>query len=173
MYSMSSTMRVARQATADITHWLLDRTDTVSLTNVEADPTYQSIDVDLLWTTANRTYRIEIKGDRLHSTGNFFFETSSNHERGTPGCFLYTEADFIFYYFVTPRLLYILPMPQTRAWFLGNIDRFTERSTRTAVENRYYTTIGRIVSIAAVMDEVSGTRLIQLTPLSTKAHQKW
>lgn len=162
MYRMSDTMRVARRATADITAWLRARPDTVALTNVEADPAYQRADVDLLWSTATRTYQIEIKGDRQHQTGNLFLETESNHQRGTSGCFLYTEADFVFYYFVVPRHLYILPLPQTRDWFLANLGRFAERSTRTAVGSHAYTTVGRIVPIAALLREVPAARRVQL-----------
>ena len=161
-YSMSATTRVARRAAADITAWLLRRPDTVALVNVEDDPIYQVADVDLLWSTARRTYRIEIKGDRLHQTGNFFLETTSNREQGTPGCFLYTEADFVFYYFVTPRLLYILPVRRTRAWFLAHLHEFAERSTRTPVAGGAYTTVGRVVPIAALVAGVPGVRRVQL-----------
>jgi hypothetical protein len=171
MYSMSATTRVAQQAADDITHWLRGRSNTVSVVNVENDPTYQRLDIDLLWTTTQTTYRVEVKGDRLHHTGNFFFETHSNWERGTPGCFLYTEADMVFYYFVGPRTLYILPMPQTRQWFLANSHRFRERSTRTPIHDGYYTTVGRVVPISVVQAEVDGVRQIQLsTPPANARH---
>jgi hypothetical protein len=74
--------------------------------------------------TRRRAYKIEIEGDRWHTTGNFFFETYSNQEKATPGCFLYTQADLVFCYFVEPHLLYILSgasstQPTTRQWALA------------------------------------------------------
>jgi hypothetical protein len=110
-YSMSESTDVARRAAQEIEEWLRGLSQTLDVRNVEDDPTYQQVDVDLLWTTQKASYRVEIKGDRLHKTGNFFFETVSNAQKGTPGCFLYTEADLLFYYFVEPGHLYILPMP--------------------------------------------------------------
>ncbi len=153
--SMTSGMQVAQRAAADIDAWLRSLPQTLNVQNVENDPHFQQMDVDLLWTTDKRSYQVEIKGDRWHQTGNFFFETHSNWEKGTPGCFLYTEADLLFYYFVVPRHLYILPMPATREWFLANQQRFKERATTTPIGNYdYYTTVGRLVPITIVLQQV-------------------
>jgi hypothetical protein len=115
---MSDSLPVARRAAGDIESYLRGRSETRSVLNVEEDPQYQQIDVDLVWETHKQTYLVEIKGDRIgHKSGNFFFETFSNKERGTPGCFLYSEADLLFYYFVETGRLYILPLPETRRWF--------------------------------------------------------
>jgi hypothetical protein len=161
--SMTTGVQVAQQAAADIEKWLRNLPQTRQVQNVEDDPSYRHIDVDLRWTTDKGHYQIEIKGDRWHQTGNFFFETTSNQEKGTPGCFLYTEADLLFYYFVVPRRLYILPMPATRHWFLGNLQRFKERATTTPVgHHQYYTTVGRLVPIEVVRREVFGVKRIQL-----------
>lgn len=162
-YSMDDGMRVAKQAAADITSWLRSRPETISVRNVEHEPTFQRRDIDLIWTTPMGEVLVEIKGDRWHKTGNFFFETHSNKEKGTPGCFMYTEANWLFYYFVTPRTLYMLPMPMTREWFAANTNHFRERSTTTQVfGGGYYTTVGRLVPIRSVMQEVRGVILQQL-----------
>ncbi len=156
-YSMQEGLSVAQLATQDIEEWLRSLPQTRSVENVEGDPRYQAQDVDLIWTTSRGRYRVEIKGDRWHGTGNFFFETMSNQERGTLGCFLYTEADLLFYYFVEPRELYILPMPATREWFLANRVRFRQSSTTTDLgRGRTYTTVGHLVPIQAVLAEVEG-----------------
>ena len=161
-YSMADGMQVAAQATADITTWLRGRPETISVQNVEHEPEFQIRDIDLIWTTQKSEILVEIKGDRWEKTGNFFFETRSNFEKGTPGCFMYTEASWLFYYFVTPRILYMLPMPMTRDWFAANINRFRERSTTTPVGDGHYTTVGRLVPIQAVLQEVSGVVKQQL-----------
>ncbi len=160
--TMADGVRVAERASTEIEAWLREWHGTVNVENVEGDPDYQAKDIDLLWTTIARDYTIEIKADRWHETGNFFFETVSNKEKGTPGCFLYTEADFLFYYFTEPRKLYILPMPRTRQWFLEHIERFTERETTTPVGHEHYTTVGRLVPIETVLAEVPGVKTKQL-----------
>ena len=154
---MAATLRIARQATAAIEPWLRARQQTIAVRNVEDDPAYRALDVDLLWTTRRRTYRVEIKADRYDKSGNFFFETESNHEQGTPGCFLYSAADLLFYYFVRPRHLYILPLRATRDWFLPRRTQFRERSTTTRVAGGHYTTVGRLVLIERVLREVPHT----------------
>lgn len=160
--SMNAGMRVAQQASADIEAWLRRLPQTQSIENVENNPLYQAIDVDLLWTTQKARYQIEIKGDRWHSTGNFFFETHSNKEKGTQGCFLYTKADLVFYYFIKPRMLYILPMPETLEWFSLNIQRFKERETTTPIAQDSYTTVGRLVPIKTVLEEVPRVYKVRL-----------
>ncbi|MEK7328958.1 MAG: hypothetical protein AAB217_27245 [Chloroflexota bacterium] len=152
--TMNNGMDVARQAAADIEAWLKKYRGTIGVVNVENNHDFQKADIDLIWVSRRGTDTIEIKADRWQDTGNFFFETESNKEKGTPGCFLYTEANYIFYYFVKPRLLYILPMPQTREWFLANKDRFEERETTTPVGDGHYTTVGRLVPIETVVSEV-------------------
>ena len=46
-------------------------------------------------------------------------------------------------------------MPHTREWFLANIQRFQERETTTPIGIHYYTTVGRLVPISIVLQEVS------------------
>lgn len=162
-YTMQESTQVADRATADITHWLQHLSRTISIQNVENDPHYRAIDVDLLVTTDRGESKLEIKGDRYHKTGNFFFETHSNREKNTPGCFLYTEADWLCYYFVEIGLLYLLPMPQTRDWFLNNMERFQSKSTTTPIRaGGCYTTVGRLVPIDVVLKEVPDVKRHQL-----------
>jgi len=160
--TMSDASDVARQASADVEAWLRRRADTLDVRNVEDDPEFQRIDVDLVWTTRRRSYTIEVKGDRWHTSGNFFFETFSNKEKGTPGCFMYTQADFLFYYFVVPRILYILPVPAAREWFIVNMSHFEERETTTPVGDEHYTTVGRLVPIQDLVREVRPMKQEQL-----------
>jgi len=151
---MNNGMEVAKQAAVDIVSWLKKYRGTIGVANVENNPDFQKADIDLIWVSRRGADTIEIKADRWHETGNFFFETDSNKEKGTPGCFLYTEANFVFYYFVNSRALYILPMPQTREWFLANKERFEERETTTPAGDGHYTMAGRLVPIETVVSEV-------------------
>ncbi|MBO0347999.1 hypothetical protein J0895_02535 [Phormidium pseudopriestleyi FRX01] len=162
-YTMQQSTQVADRATADITQWLQNLPRTISIQNVEDDPDYRKMDVDLLVTTDRGESKLEIKGDRYHKTGNFFFETHSNQEKNTPGCFLYTAADWLCYYFVEIRVLYLLPMPATRDWFINQMERFRERSTTTPIRGGgYYTTVGRLVPIKVVLKEVPDVKRYEL-----------
>jgi hypothetical protein len=164
---MSHALTVACKASAMIEAYLLTLPETTGLVNVENDPVYRKKDIDLLWSTKQEAkvseYSIEIKGDRYYTTGNYFFETISNEEKGTSGCFLYTEADFIYYYFLEQRELHILPMPETRKWFIENMNRFKERKTSTLIKAaNYYITVGRIVPRAIVREEVPCVKIIAI-----------
>jgi hypothetical protein len=167
-YSMHEASAVEAEAIGAIVDYLRRRPGSVNVRDVRDDPAYRAADVDLLWIwTDSRSQRctskLEIKADRWHQTGNFFFETLSNKAKGTPGCFLYTEADYVLYYFVQPRTLYILPMPATRDWFLANQDDFAERETSTPVgSGEHYVTVGRLVPIAKVVAQVPGVKKRQL-----------
>jgi len=166
-YSMEDACHVAQKGTEDIEKYLREKPETLSVTNVEDNPEYREKDIDLLWNYSKngrtRQISIEIKVDRYYRTGNYFFETVSNETRGTPGCFLYTEADFIFYYFVDERELHILPMAGTKNWFLKKINEFKERKTSTPIGNgEFYITVGRLVPRIRVKEGVRGVKIIRL-----------
>lgn len=159
-HRMTYTTGVAKQAAAAVTHFLETTwPQTVAVHNVEENPAYQKYDVDLLWTIADgerlRVIPVEVKGDRYHRTGNFFFETVSNEGKGTAGCFLYTKAEWLFYLFVEVGTLYCLPMWRVRPWFEANLARFRERRTSTPVGRKSYVTVGRLVPIETVLAEVA------------------
>lgn len=167
-YSMAEASAVEEEALAALVAYLADRPGTLAVEDVRADPFFRGVDVDLLWTWRgasgqDHTIWLEVKADRWHQTGNFFFETISNQARGTPGCFLYSEADYLLYHFVTPRSAYLLPLPATRDWFLAQQARFAERQTSTPVgDGEHYVTVGRLVPIAEVLAQVPGALLRQL-----------
>jgi hypothetical protein len=132
--------------------------------NVESDPVYRMKDIDLLWTYLDDnqleiTVSIEVKSDRQYATGNYFLETISNEQKGTPGCFLYTEADFVYYFFIDKKELHIFKMPETRDWFLQHMNRFRERKTSTYGNRNYaesiYITVGRLVPRNVLQNELS------------------
>jgi hypothetical protein len=158
----SYTTNVAKTAAVDVTEFLeATWPQTIAVHNVEDNPIYQEHDVDLLWVVVERSGRlrvipIEIKGDTYHQTGNFFFETISNESKGTPGCFMYTRAKWLFYYFVEVGTLYCLPMATVRPWFYHQMERFDEKKTSTPVGGEMYVTVGRLVPIQVVIEEVEG-----------------
>lgn len=167
-YSMSDASEIANRAAADIESKLRSQPATVDVVNVEDDAEYRAKDIDILWRRrlddgSIKTIRIEVKGDRYYKTGNYFLETISNESRGTPGCFMYTEADFVYYYFVDERELHILPMPATRDWFRKHLNEFKERKTSTPVGNgEHYVTVGRLVPRHIVSANVPGVKILKI-----------
>lgn len=161
---MKDTVKIAKQAAKEIESFLENKPENISVTNVEKDEIYQKKDIDVIWkykiNNTSRETNIEIKGDTYDHTGNFFFETMSNRELNKPGCFMYTEADFLFYYFINTKVLYLLPMPKTREWFLKNESRFVEKMVSTEINGEIvYTSLGKLVPRNIVMKEVLGTKM--------------
>ncbi len=128
------------------------------LYSVEDDPHFRKQEIDLLWVapvdgTLDRM-TVEVKGDRNDKSGNFFIETVSDTARNTVGAFLACQADWFFYYFVSPEILYCMPTEVTRDWFLKNLDRFPERETGSRRGKRTWQTLGRLVPIHTLISEV-------------------
>lgn len=167
-YNMNETMDVAERASTEIEKYLRTLECTIDVINVEGEPTYQVRDIDMIWVFIDRhgnerKMTIEVKGDRWEKTGNYFFETISNKTKGTPGCFLYTEADYIYYYFINTRELHRIPVEKTRNWFLQKMDEFKEKETSTPVGNgRYYITVGRLVPKSIVQKAIPEIKIRNL-----------
>lgn len=147
-YSMADASETARLGTAHVEAYLRTQRSTLSVENVEDVAQYRSKDIDLIWTrqsgAVSKQVAVEIKVDTYYRTGNYFFETISNVEKGTPGCFLYSEADYFFYYFLQVEI-HALRLAPVRAWFLENIATFPVKRTTTPVGSDFYHTEGRLV----------------------------
>jgi hypothetical protein len=165
-YSMKETMAVAKSGMVDIEKFLSSFPSSIAVVNVEDHPAYRKKDIDLLWIYLHKgneqMKRIELKVDR-YTSGNFFFETASNVAKGTDGCFMYTEADYLFYYFQQWKKLYVLPVEEVRAWFVSNEERFTEKSLGTKIgDKQVYSSKGKLVPIKTVITECPGVKCHQL-----------
>ncbi|OGG49664.1 hypothetical protein A2763_03215 [Candidatus Kaiserbacteria bacterium RIFCSPHIGHO2_01_FULL_54_36] len=170
-YKIADSFTIADDAVFAVTRYMRAMAETVEIFNVEKNIEYQKRDIDLIWKFKLNGLRmerlIEVKGDTYDRTGNFFFETISNEEHQTPGCFLYSEADDLYYYFVTTKRLYILPLRQTRAWFIENIDKYPLRKTSTLTgTGSFYITVGRIVPITDVLNAIPDATIHNLANTS-------
>ncbi len=161
---MKETMDVAKMASMEIENYLWQQDDTIAVVNLEDDPYFQAVDIDLAWETKDGVFLIEIKGDRYHRTGNYFFEVVSNQSKNSLGCFMYTEADFIFYYFIDEKELHVLPMPQTREWFNDNMGKYQQKTVSTVVGSGNYLTVGKLVP----RDEVKGKKVVKISVLDKR-----
>lgn len=147
--------KIAKKASGEIEAWLRSFEETVSVHNVEDIKSYQAKDIDLVWLSILEekgprycvATKIEIKADTYYRTGNYFFETISNTNKNNPGCFLLTESDYLYYYFIDEKELHVIPTKQAQEWFLANKSKFRERYVDTTGKNGevYYQTVGSLV----------------------------
>lgn len=161
-YGFNSANAVAKQGALEVTSFLYSLKSTIKVENVEEDAAYQGKDIDLIWYYRSKVSgevekkTIEIKADRHHYTGNYFFETISNAQKDTPGCFMYTEADVIFYYYIEEKELHMLPTLATRNWFIANRQKFKEAMTSTSGnKGMMYTSKGSKVPRKTVAQNVA------------------
>ena len=108
-------------------------------------------------------YRLEVKTDRNANSGNFFFETISDIDRKSPGCFMASEADWLFYYFITIKKLYALPLHATREWFEKHCEEFESRTVSSERDGRRWQTEGRLVRIGAVLQAIPEVKIFEKT----------
>jgi len=158
-------MNVAKQATEDITAFLLSLPYTQKVINVEDDRAFQKKDIDLVWhyhyKGIDHVKTIEIKGDTYSYSPNFFFETISNKTKQTPGCFMYSEADYFFYYFVGKRELNIIPLQEARTWFLTHQASFEMKTLATGklkVGGTMYETEGALIPKTRIRQALTNIR---------------
>jgi hypothetical protein len=148
-----------------VTDYLSSLKKTIKIVNVEDDVDYQKIDIDLIWHYKEdknicEDY-IEVKADS-YTSGNFWLETLSNKKYQTQGCFLKSKAKYYFYYFSKWDKLYIIPLKPAQEWFKENMNRFRESETTTNNQGEYsHTTVGRIVPIQIIINELEGIDLIE------------
>ena len=139
----------------EITEKYLDQSNKVkSYINVTKNKKYKDKDIDFITYMKNGdVITVEAKADKVISS-NIFFETISNKEKNTLGCMLKTEADYIFYYFIAFKELYILKRKQYVDWvkkeklYLPGCDykEFYNRATNPETGLTYlYTTGGYII----------------------------
>jgi hypothetical protein len=161
-YDFNGRYDVSKIAIDKVSEYLYTLEETLDIINVEDDRAFQEFDIDLVQITNSDIVNIEVKSDTYES-GNFFFETVSNSARETEGCFMYTRADYLYYYFTKSRLAYILPMPSTRDWFITNIDRFSRKELATKSGKKIlYHSYGYPVPIKTVMKEVENVMVVKL-----------
>lgn len=137
----------SRNAVAVVTKWLRSTYgDIASVTDVACDRISQMQGIDLVLNLKDgQTQTIEVKSDRCHKTGNYFFEIVSNLQLANIGCILKCQADCIFYYFDDVRELHIFNTKDIVTWFIANIDTFKTRKVATKCAGGSYTSLGCLV----------------------------
>lgn len=97
---------------------------TTAIIDVTKDEWFQQFDIDFIWQdTEYNIFKIEVKTDTLaDKTGNMVYEIWSDKRTHSKGCFEKTEADYIFYYLINSRTLYVFNTKELREWVSEHID---------------------------------------------------
>lgn len=163
-------VKVADMGAAEITAWLESSEYNVAVHNVEASKYYQQRDIDLVWLHyKDDNFRIhetvattlEIKADTYDSP-NFFLEVISNDNKNTPGCFLQTQSDYLYYYFINKKILYAIPTKEAQDWYYNKVNnghkfKYTSVPTKNKMGQVLYRNKGALVNIKQMMKEVNIT----------------
>lgn len=158
--SRDDTIATSALAARHVTRFLKSRKSTVDITNVASARVSQKGENDLIWKKtladgSEKDIKVEIKGDNYHKSGNYLFETKSNIEADTDGRFLYSDADYFFYYY--PGIeLHIIPLKKARTWFLARRGMFeyTETSTPTGKGSITTKTEGALVPRKKIQKDI-------------------
>jgi hypothetical protein len=161
-YTMQGVMGAADRAVQLARTYLTWREPGSLIHDVQNDPRFQHRGVDLLWDVAGQVRAVEVKGDRHASRGTYFFELVSNLEKNTPGCFLYSGADLLLYAFIEKRELHVLPLVETRRWFLPQAARYPIKHTQTRLGDQRYSTVGVAVPVLDVLRAVSTAERLKI-----------
>lgn len=133
----------------------------ISVIDVSQDLRYQDLDVDLLWVREHENReivtRVEVKGD-TYPERNFFLEAWSNLERGTPGCLVKSQSDYIYYYFMQTGNGYLLETSDLRTFMFAHPDYHNpekhKKITNTVRKGITFTSMGIATNIAQTLKQV-------------------
>lgn len=107
-----------------IYNYLLSHPSTVNVIDVTDDKWFQQFDIDFIHVTDDEVNKIEVKTDRIaDKTGNIVYEIFSDKRFHTKGCFEKTHADYIFYYLINTKILYIFNTQELRQWVYEHRDK--------------------------------------------------
>lgn len=145
-YEFETQNSIGKQGELIVKSLLASNKDVAKVLDVSKSIQYQKHDIDVIViTNDSKEIKYEIKTDSF-LTGNLFFETISNTVRNTPGCMLYTKADYILYFFIRNNNLYKLPTIDFREWVISNEDKFKEK----IVNNKCYQSKGLLIPLTLI-----------------------
>ena len=137
VYEFNSSNAVGQLREIAITKWLENREDVLSVEDVSGDKFYQNLDIDLIVNKTDGTsYTVEIKTDT----------------------YMKSDAQFLFYYFLKTKTLYILNMRKFRQFVIDRMDILQEKR----VKNKLFTSRGFLVPLSLIEAEMKPLKKIQL-----------
>lgn len=158
MSAFEQASKIEKMAREELLPWLIHICEKVEDTT---DYSFlQKILGDFIVTRRDKVSSLELKAEHENGYGNFFLETWSNRKWFNPGWMITSQADYLLYYFVTERELYVISMPRLKEWaFCDYIDEqgnqhaghiYNYREKPQGKYNQLNDTWGRCVKIADV-----------------------
>lgn len=130
-----------------IYNYLKSNKNIETITPVQNDKVYQKYDIDYILNMLNgKKIYIEVKTDNK-GTNNIFYETCSCIETRSLGCMEKTRADFLYYYFIDRKYLFIINMREFKKWFNINRDKFSIKQFKNKRKDGLYTSQGYTIPI--------------------------
>ena len=152
LYDFKSSLQTGKIGEELVLNWIINNEKIKEFQDVREVDSYRKKDIDFIVTMQDsKEYTIEVKTDKWR-TPNIYFETISSIENNTPGCMYKTEADYIFYYFLAYKELYMLKRKDYVEWFDKN-KLHLEGCRPKAVRNTNYTSAGYIVPKKHIIKE--------------------
>ena len=98
--------------------YLMNHPSTDNVMDVSKSWWFQQFDIDFIQIDKNGSVnKIEVKTDRMaDKTGNMVYEIYSDRRTCSQGCFEKTQADYILYYLINTKVLYIFDTQELREW---------------------------------------------------------
>lgn len=170
VYEFKKSLNVGELGEDIVENYLLKLPNVVRVESVKDIKKYQEDDIDFIVHFKNgKKSSIEVKCDSYKS-GNLYYETKSCAEYNTVGCLEKTKADYIFYYFLNLKILYIFKTNEFRDWVRDEIKKHyinpeISRLTPKKVYNKSfnqtdtYTSLGYTIPLNYIEDRLYNTKV--------------
>lgn len=137
----------------------LDRT--VGVIDVRGNQYFKDKGIDLVYLYITKkgmaTMTICINEDLDSKNSRYVFETDYRVKEVKQNSFLFSEADFYFYYFEKNRELNMIPLSKAKASFIAQMSKFKDAETKAVVNGQILSLIGREVPKIAFNKELNIT----------------
>lgn len=160
--TFAASLTLGEAGVAEVMKYFTDNAPGIEVIDVQNDPFFQGVDVDLVLVHKQlRQVRwVEVKSD-TYTSGKMFLETWSNLERQSPGCLMYTRADFLVHYFTAYGWAIMVPVKALREWMGRRVEEFPRKTTtNTLSDGATFTSVGHVVPVGVIQSEVRGTSIL-------------
>ena len=116
-HEFKNDLKTGARGEAIIERWLSKQPGVVSVDDLTGIEKYQKLDIDFAVTfNTGKRVTFEVKTD-TYPMKNLYYETMSNLERGTIGCFEMTGADYMLYFYEKHNRIVMMDVGRMRKWF--------------------------------------------------------
>lgn len=174
VYEFKKSLNIGELGEDIVESYLLKLPSVSRVESVKNIKKYQEDDIDFIVHLKNgKKYSIEVKCDSYNS-GNLYYETKSCAEYNTVGCLEKTKADYIFYYFLNLKILYIFKTNKFRNWVRDEIKKHSinpqnSKLTPKKVYNKSFNQIDTYTSLGYTIP----LKYIEYTLCNAKVYKKY